>query len=137
LNSSDVQTCDTSGIDANQARPAINPITPASIAKLQSHDGSFRFDARLIGLLYSVNPSITSLEGLRLTLQSDVSLNERSRSSTVWATILVAAVMRKRMLETKDVWAEMWAKAKEYVVDEVEGGESVFLYMLDLLEWFV
>ena len=73
-----------------------------------------------------------TVDDLTKTIPSQ--LSRVTDAQTVWATVLVAALMRKRMSSTKDTWLGMWEKAKLFVCGSLGGDEDLFMQLLDEAE---
>ena len=107
-------------------------LTPGSIATLQHHAGSFQLDGPLSLLVSSARKTTVTVDDLTKTIPSQ--LSRVTDAQTVWATVLVAALMRKRMSSTKDTWLGMWEKAKLFVCGSLGGDEDLFMQLLDEAE---
>uniref|UniRef100_A0A8H7XQN0 VWFA domain-containing protein n=1 Tax=Psilocybe cubensis TaxID=181762 RepID=A0A8H7XQN0_PSICU len=107
------------GDNEDESGTARAPIIAA--ANMQRFDGSFVLDAQLHVLMGNSRRNV-SLERLREAIPAR--LKERvganvHEAETVWATVLVAAYLKKSLPQEKEVWIGLWDKAAAYVEGKV------------------
>ncbi|TFY68076.1 hypothetical protein EVJ58_g1240 [Rhodofomes roseus] len=99
---------------AEQEKQKNDPVT--AIARLQSFDGSFQLNDALRTLAF----------GDRLTLDAlgataPASIRSHPLGGQVWATAIAIAYLKTKAADQMDIWAGLWEKAYEYVVQALQG----------------
>ena len=108
--------------------PSDDPVTP--IARLQAFNGSFALDNSLVALLSKANSRITS-QSLKASIPASIRVLQHADPQVAWATLLVAAYLKVKLANEKDIWEGIWEKAMRFVMDAVNGGPFIFSQLLD------
>ncbi|KAH9830990.1 uncharacterized protein C8Q71DRAFT_862124 [Rhodofomes roseus] len=108
---------DRSAVSTAHSTQRVVPDDPVTaIARLQSFDGSFQLNDALRTLAF----------GDRLTLDAlgataPASIRSHPLGGQVWATAIAIAYLKTKAADQMDIWAGLWEKAYEYVVQALQG----------------
>jgi len=101
-----------------------DPVT--AIARLQSFDGSFQLNDGLRKLVLGdkVVPGA-------VVDTAPVSIQSHPQGEQIWATVIAIAYLKTKAADQTDIWAGLWEKAYEYVVQALQGSTVSFDQLVD------
>lgn len=90
-----------------------DPVT--AVSDIQSGDGSFSLDGRLLRLLQRKRRSL-SLSTISASIPE--SIQGVRNAGTIWGTILAVAYMLVALPNSRSTWESLWDKAMDFVCQE-------------------
>jgi hypothetical protein len=84
-----------------------------ALARLQSFDGAFALDSRLVRLLFGT----ASEDKLKSSIPASV--KGTGKADSIWATVVACKFLEVKLTSEKEVWEGMWEKAKTFVETEL------------------